>query len=439
LKQADENKSDAQAWKMANWYHEFIVETAEEVKAEQRTHLRRMGDPCGCDDPELDPEFGNEIMYQTIQEGLNEMLNNLFQWPEDIAMAVDGTSVERWILKEIVNDFLQQPDNLEACQASLARFNESGWKDWGRRHGDENLRLGRKAADFLKTWCSEEAKQGTFEYYLLLIDTCHYVEDKRMLELKAMPPTTHGYEALQRKLANLINKLNETKAITEADSKKEPSVLPELVFDPSHPKSSFKPLESIQEFQNAVQRFDELDLSDEDKILKTDLDTLIKESGYSIIEDDDVKAGEVATTEGTAYRDRKYETEFRYENHDSETPDPTLPQNRPNRAADYDGPAELETFVLVPPSRRTNIPPPPPPPLDINDPEVLASADAVLRDTPEWKSRIKYYAILELIHRENGRRGGGARLNLKEFEEIMNQPIGTKLDFLYGWIEMTGF
>ena len=52
---------------------------------------------------------------------------------------------------------------------------------------------------------------------------------------------------------------------------------------------------------------------------------------------------------------------------------------------------------------------------------------------------LKYHLMLECLEEEDQRRGGSGRLNLEEFENIMNGPRGTRLAFTGMFFEMMNF
>ena len=124
---------------------------------------------------------------------------------------------------------------------------------------------------------------------------------------------------------------------------------------------------------------------------------------------------------------------------ESPTPDPTLPQNRPNgltaSLAKFaeDGPASTST-----PEHTPEITP--------NDVQSIHHGGKDQKpddddgdDAPVGPDMLMYYAALDILEAEDKERGGPGRLSFTEWMEIMKGEKGPALGFLGSWIEVACF
>ncbi|KAL8794393.1 MAG: hypothetical protein Q9195_003092 [Heterodermia aff. obscurata] len=139
-----------------------------------------------------------------------------------------------------------------------------------------------------------------------------------------------------------------------------------------------------------------------------------------------------------------------YEFSEAERPkDPTLPQNLPNRIIPPD------ESPVPQPLTNTNDSPllsglsepsqdfiPADLPNDTEPGSIKPNSDA---DKPQASPKppsaryLRYLSLMELLERRDADRGGPGRISWEEFEEIMKGPRGDELAFLGAWIEMATF
>lgn len=62
----------------------------------------------GYEVPEMEEDYGNEVLYKVVQEGFNEMLDPLFKTKEEMAILVQETREERRRLRTEIDDFVKQ-------------------------------------------------------------------------------------------------------------------------------------------------------------------------------------------------------------------------------------------------------------------------------------------------------------------------------------------
>lgn len=247
----------------------------------------------------------------------------------------------------------------------------------------------------------------------------------------------------------------------------------------STPNEELRPLfppEALTDLQSSVTAFNEANPPAlEEKIAQKPLQDLLTESGYA--------AASPVNTPSTL----------------SEPPDPTLPQNRPNGSHVIDANLQLDgTSDIATPMRPQTIPmsvsnahsgePPKPPtpdptlpqnrpnslepPSDIsnkNTPTSASTSSPTPKLTPKVtmnglpsnshpgqdenppdddddddegpveRDTLLYYAALDILEAEDKERGGPGRLSFAEWEDIMRGEKGQPLGFLGSWIEIASF
>lgn len=195
------------------------------------------------------------------------------------------------------------------------------------------------------------------------------------------------------------------------------------------------------ELHSAVAAFNEADPTLEETILQKPLEELLKESGYAIITpspsaDEPPQKEEASSSSPAAAAESET------------TPDPTLPQNRPNGFSD-------PTLPQYRPNSLSDLPAPSTPSTNSTRTQKHKSTPssrlAALNTTADFdvslptppsppnRDRLKHLALLDWIEAEDEKRGGPGKLSLVEFEEIMKGPKGQGLGFVGAWIEMASF
>ena len=180
------------------------------------------------------------------------------------------------------------------------------------------------------------------------------------------------------------------------------------------------------ELHNAVAAFNDADPTLEETILQKPLEELLEESGYAIAApfqsaDEAPQKEEASSPAAAAQVDL--------------TPDPTLPQNRPNSLSDLPTPTTPSTT----PTQTKNSKSTPASRLAALNTSSDFDASLPSSPTPPSRDRLKHLALLDWIEAEDEKRGGPGKLSLVEFEEIMKGPKGQGLGFVGAWIEMASF
>ena len=463
--------------------------------------------------PEPEKDVGREVLYQVTQEALNELLDPVFRLREDLALAAVRTrrmrerhrleiiaSVKdprtikghldifqkRWRLKSqyLQTAYLgaQEIDETFGADELLTFMSRTEAGELDSTTGERCSRCKMKGVEswiWARKFCgcgnpSAEAREHVpidsgpsvlcpdcGERLPASYDGCIFcgATQKRVFDER---------ERLWRVLRGSQEDPVRGVAQDEGELKRTPNEEPEPLFSP----------EALEDLNNSVAAFNEANASGlEMKIAQKPLDDLLAESGY-------VPASPTITSSSL-----------------HELPDPTLPQNRPNEAHDFDpnlhldgtsdiaisvsasSPHSLQQTQTRIPSVNSEEPPrspPPDPTLPQNRPNSLTipSADST-KDTPASTSAstsnpeltskasengapskhipgqdesldddddapvgpdlLMYYAALDILEAEDRDRGGPGRLSFAEWQEIMRGEKGPALGFLGSWIEIASF
>ena len=174
------------------------------------------------------------------------------------------------------------------------------------------------------------------------------------------------------------------------------------------------------DLHESVRVYNEADASIEQKIAEKPLDKLLEESGYEIIDETPSNNGQHSPARSSSPpwpRISSNSTNLALDS-DLISPDPTLPQNRPNTTT--------ETAIPVPKVK----------------PKGKASSHASLKKTRDAaidKDTLLFWAALYLLEAEDEERGGPGRLNENEFLEIMLGERGKSMEFVGEWMNLTAF
>ena len=453
--------------------------------------------------PEPEKDVGREVLYQVTQEALNELLDPLFRLREDLALAELRTRrmrdrhradivafvkypreikfyldvyQKRWRLKHqsLRRGCLGTQEIEETCEADelltfMSRM-ETGIID--SQTGEEcsrckipEIETWIRAGQFCTSCGKPSAEVDNTENLPVVCLSCGQHEvvfhcgkcgepSKKMLEEE---------EKLWRILRGSMENAEREIIQDEGELKPTPSEDREPIFPPK----------ALGDLHSGVAAFNEANPQALEKtIAQKPLDDLLAESGYAAVSS--------SNTSSTL----------------SQTPDPTLPQNRPNeihksdQILQLDGTSDITDSVLDPlqlsihtmqAGFHSGSPPVPDPTLPQNRPNSLAipsaksSKDTTSTSTPELTPKatmagvltgvpssnhlsqdqsleengispvkpdtdmLRYYAALDMLAAEDEERGGPGRLNFAEWEDVMKGEKGLALGFLGSWIEIASF
>ena len=183
------------------------------------------------------------------------------------------------------------------------------------------------------------------------------------------------------------------------------------------------------DLHGAITAFNEADVSAvEAGIASQPLEDLLAESGYSaVVASDMPEPSRASDPSGDAdpVSNKAYPV--------ASTPDPTLPQNRP------DLPDQSPLTPTSPTTRDAN-----PDRSSIakdtdSDTDTMERSDYIPGQGKPTDPVCRFFATLDILEAEDKERGGPGRLNYEEFEQIMKGKKGGALSFLASWVEVGGF
>ena len=120
------------------------LETRSNNSTSSRPHIEHFG---GYEIPQLEKDYGQEILYQVTQQGLNELLDPLFKKREDRAMKVESTGPTRRKWKHQMEEFkrrsAQEADSLKETsdQGSALDNLPEGTTEHSVQATEENIKV----------------------------------------------------------------------------------------------------------------------------------------------------------------------------------------------------------------------------------------------------------------------------------------------------------
>jgi len=407
--------------------------------------------------PEPEKDLGQEYLYQITQECLNELLDPIFRHREDLAMEALNTMDDRSKFRTYLRSWCST-GKLKLVELQIRKFQ----KAWRSSDTTVMPAFSSTVADDLRSTLANQLTSGTDEYNENIADMRLLglveanIDDLGLLDTKLWEVLIEEVNSeSSRKGSQDISEgefnkdRNQTlEAVPSAKLKKDAELVAES--DAKHKKpGSDVVVESTTQYANVageqektssdgyqlhdsteadfpqpalelhenVAIFNEADLSLEDKILRTPLEEILQQSGYTLID-------EIPTM--------------------PEYIDPTLPQHRPSTipgtpfssastsSASTSSPLKA-LYTARTPSNQT------PKPKSPTSPELTTALKKILLHDEATQVQLKFFAMMDFIQKEDEERGGPGRISFEEFEEIMTGPRGPRLAFVGSWIHLASF
>lgn len=319
----------------------------------------------GYEVPGPEKDVGREILYQVAQESLNELLDPVFRQREDLAILASRTKREREHFRDQLSRFVT--DELRA-------------------------RIKRELDEYEGRWrnLSYTFPTGHDFFFVYILDRIRFDDSNP-----------------QASAAGRESPLDEP---------------PVPVSAPPSPEGDGQPMR-ISPFvmAPAARHADEAPVHGPARILPYDSWNRLQDASFPSFLDGDTFTDSVFESSRESWEEpyiQKHETlPDSYFDHPSPpaSPDPTLPQNRPDVVE-----------AASEPSNGISTDPPP-----------LNSSSRYVEDTT--RERLLFLAVLDLIEAEGNERGGPGRISFADFEEFLVGPKGTALGFVGQWVEMARF
>lgn len=380
----------------------------------------------GYEMPQAEKDCGREILYQVIEEGMNELLDPFFKWTEDLAMQVDATKLER-----------------RKWKAEIAAFKELF-----------------QAQDELTPVAAQDPLLATAEAVLRKPQNSSFLDD--MLQLGA----NHGSEAAISQIEQRINlepleellrtnghSLNPTPGVPTsptdtaiaADSSPEIDRLgPMLRTQPDRVSSTFtRSPESSRTSGNAVDSLDAFQMPERlnaryDPTMpqfRLNSDHEPRTLGY-----DQTQIAQGSSSPRGRHWERPSMAPANAEPYDCELDRepislPSQSEQSANGATSGSDHATVERFTSVVFGSNNAVLP------EKDSSDAQNGAKTPNYDSPPSATELRMLAIVDEASREMDTRGGPGRLSFVEFEKLMknSRKEGRQLSFVEEWLDLGGF
>ena len=378
----------------------------------------------GFEIPEPEKDVGREVLYQVTHEALNEMLDPIFKYREDLAMAVLDTRSQRAHSRSRWQEYYNRVPRLEEFISAELHELLRQWQTVPES-GPRQARI--QASDFLQflqEFVYEETISGETanRFFLNMCEAFGMKEadagfrtiSPEMPSQTSMPVPDHGpqHEGVEDSKLEMDGKTSEALLQQVVSVEEQP-------LDPTTPAYQDDPHivypEPALDLQAAVSAFNEIDSAPrEADVSSKRLSELLAESGYTVATPE---SSDPPATPPEPEKPTLPETE-------DAAPDPTLPQNRPDSLSPI---VEMEPAET---SKRLRLA------FLFSD---IKPRKKALPEEPIPPHTVKYYAFLDCIEKEDKHRGGPGRINYEEFEQIMMSEGGKSLSFVGAWIDLASF
>jgi Ca2+-binding EF-hand superfamily protein len=380
-------------------------ETRSNASTSSRPFNERYG---GYEVPEAEKDFGKEILYQVVEDGMNELLDTLFKAKEDVAMEAFATRFER-----------------RRWRKEIAAFNAKKQKQ--EKHAE------MEAQDPLMATAAAAAAHASMQSHDNHVDAWEIIGGTN--ELSSIP-AQEAVASVERTVAeqSLDDLLEETGYSAVAHDHPPP---PEWVTRPDLPQPDVLRHSFYREIPRPI-----YDRNSNSFRPSTDPPYFIQtyEAAQAIEMRDPTLPQFRPDTEDTErrplYLDPTHENFVSREKLDQNTTgarlDPTMPQNRPDRVEETNSTAQHHPDDQLGHTAGIIL-------TWTNEPRTRPTVRSKTVGGIPSEVRLAELSSLEAIDREAQARGGPARLNFEEFESIMRGKDGRSLGFVEGWLELGSF
>ncbi|CAF9906786.1 MAG: hypothetical protein ALECFALPRED_002647 [Alectoria fallacina] len=464
--------------------------------------------------PEPEKDVGREVLYQVTQEALNELLDPVFRLREDLALAAVRTrrmrEQRRAEIIASVKDPIKIKRHLSIYQKRWRLKQQSpqagylGTQEIEETFGADELLtfMSRTEAGELDSQTGERCsrcKVSGVESWIWAGGFCSCGKPSaEAVEPTATDPKnppvvcpicTKGVlvpgkccgscGAPSKEVNSEEERLWKILRGGQEDSERE--VIKdegELKHTPNEEPEPLFPPEALEDLHSSVAAFNEANPPAlEETIAQKPLEDLLAESGYATASPSNISSTQSPTPDPTLPQNRpdgireidpslqvdvtsdlatSASTSSQHNLHSIQTPSPTVPSGEPPKSPTTDPTLpQNRPNSLMTPSAQFNTDPPTLASTFTSIPEVITkvtingvpsdhdtgqdqSADDA-DDAPVEPDTLMYYAALDILEAEDKERGGPGRLSFAEWEDIMKGEKGQALGFLGSWIEIASF
>ncbi|KAL8800021.1 MAG: hypothetical protein Q9182_005462 [Xanthomendoza sp. 2 TL-2023] len=367
----------------------------------------------GYEIPEPDIDVGRDMIYQITQEGMNELLDPIFKFREDLAVEVKKTRWERRLRNKAIKECMSDDFVLKAMTAF--QVYEERWYRASRESGEVETSSSHTTPLFLDVMlrCLREPDHpgaGTLRSGLNPDREDTNASTTRLQE------ATDAIVRLDQAVANEVSgECSATSPGSERVTSHSPSDQAVSDLLPNYPAMAAELQEGIAAFDGATDAMEE-------STKKKPLELLLADAGYGVVTPP-IQDLEWSSTSSISSPARSM-----IGHADQDLVDKTLPQYRPDSVDEWDtkygnlhDSADDAKYAQQQAKEQ--------------EPAILGPEDL----PPLSDDRLMTLAVWTMIEEDDRKRGGPGRLNFGDFTEIMQGDKGEGLGFIGSWLETTAF
>ncbi|KAL9005828.1 MAG: hypothetical protein Q9188_001410 [Gyalolechia gomerana] len=353
------------------------------------------------------PDVRREVICQVTQESMNELLDPMFKLREALALEVMKTRRERELHKDEIGECFR--NDFAAKIMALFQEYQKRWYQSSREEFDTlNSSQAIKFVEFILR-CFEKP-----EFRDLRPSNGRIAKAKHTNSV-SLQEATEAMIQLEQSVAKEVH--GESPSSMSEQQQATANTMPS--GDSNIPDSRYPAV--ADDLHEGVFAFDD-DVSAEETTKQKSLELLLADSGYGIV------TPPVEDFEGLDTSLVSSPGDFSVQGAKHDELDPTLPQNRPDSLVEWEDKygfpqAPTDTKDIPQPLSRQSV-------SEHAEPETLP---------PLSTERLLILAVWNVIEEDDASRGGPGRLNLHDYELIMEGDKGQGLGFVGSWIETAAF
>ncbi|KAI4146235.1 MAG: hypothetical protein L6R39_003533 [Caloplaca ligustica] len=368
-----------------------------------------VGQRHGVDEiPEPEATVGREVIYQVTQESMNELLDPMFKLREDLAIEVMKTQRERDLYKSEIREFMHYTPKF----MSLFEEYQKRWYRDAREFDALAPSQSSMLVEFVIKCLRKQGFEGMGLGY-------HHVEEPKQGDEANLQEATDAIIKLDQSVANEVE--GESASAVAGQKQGTSDVPADEISNETVPED---PIVALN-LEESVTAFHKADLKVGESTKDKPLELLLADAGYGVV------TPPVQNPEKSDLTSLSQPRTPNSERVGEDEPDPTLPQNRPNSIEEWEAmQANMDKAAIYSytdselSSVRSDSP----------SPEQQPESVPLLSE-----ERLFVLALWEVIAADDKSRGGPGRLNLHDYELIMEGDKGQGLGFVGSWIETAAF
>lgn len=358
--------------------------------------------------PEPQVSVGREVIYQVTQESMNELLDPMFKLREDLAVVIMQTQRERELRKDELSKYMR--DNFRSHFMALFQEYQNRWYQGPR---ELEFSASSQAIAFVEFVIKCVEKHGVPGFG----QSNGHVDHTKRTDNANLQEATNAIVKLDQAIANEV----QGEAFAADAEQKQRTSDASAVEAPSEAIPGNFELD-IRSLANAARCGDGGPIIEESGREKP-LELLLADAGYGVV------TPPTQDAEAPHMRLLPSLNSPSIEKAKGQRGDPSLPQNRPSSVAEWEAQygetqhAEHEEDAASELSSIRSFSPSP-------GPDSLP---------PVSVERLFTLALWNIIEEDDQKRGGPGRLNLQDYELIMEGDKGQGLGFVGSWVETAAF